>query len=248
MRELHRCRCPRALVALAACTAVACTTTTKNIEGDDGSVLALGARVRLPVRVAESSDPQHTPPNVREPSGEIWIDVLHSSGDDAQDLAFDEQISFKDALFVGPERVSSTLTASALRASCAFSGELTESLRLAALIGLSFVRRELELRSLSASVDDTTNFVGPAYGLELEVGDRDAHGFFHAGFHGTIAFGSGGGLDTRTLEVGVGWRFDEHFAARAGLRYTKWLESPSGGASDVDYELSGPMISLEYGW
>lgn len=247
MRVPRRIRCAHAAIALCACAALACTSTTKNIEGDDGSSLAIEARARIPIRreTARGSRPPESP---REMAGEVWVDVLHTAGEDSQDLALNEQISFHDALFVGPERVSSTLTASSVRGTAALRGELSETLRLAALVGLSFVRRELELRSPSSSVDDTTSFLGPAYGVELEIGDREAHARFYAGFHGTLAFGSGGGLDTRTVEVGVGWRFDEHFAARAGLRYTKWLESPNRGASDVDYVLSGPMISLEYGW
>lgn len=233
--------------------ALGCATTTKNIEGDDGSSFAAAVRVRFPRKPASApavapTDPASAPlPTPLEQGSEFWLDIVDASGRDAQDLAAGQQIQFGDALFIGPERVASELQLREFSLSIAPIGRLDESVWVAASIGLTLLQRELRLRTPSQSFDDRAQMFGLAYGLELDVRKPDAHPLFYGRFHGALAFGSGSAVEERVLELGLGWRFHEHASLRLGLRYWKWIESTNSG-SDIDYALSGPVLALDFRW
>lgn len=236
---------------IASCTCAAslgiesCATTTETVKGDDGSALCLAARVRVPI--SKSTGPVGPPEAAQRPIGrsELWIDASRSSGSDAQDVGAGHQIVLDGVTFAGPDRVESTMEFSRLAVSLAAIAEFEESFALSAVVGLVFLERELRLDSASQSASDDARTAGLDFGVEFDWRRPRQPMLAYGRFHAALAGGSSTGTDQRIVELGFGWAFDEHFQLRAGWRHWSWIEGRDGADSDLDYSLSGPVLTLD---
>lgn len=235
-------RCILVASLLSGLLASSCVATSERIDGDDGSVFAYGARVRLPLGVRDEADTS------RSRGAELRIEASTASGSDEQDLAAGEQIRFEGIFVPGPARVETELEERELVLAIAAELALDEAFTLTPFVGFVFAERELRVDTGVLSASDDARDFGFDLGLELGWRARSAPFRAYAALRAALLLDDGAGANRRAIELGLAWNIDQHAALLLGWRQWNWREEPGLGASDLDYTLSGPVATLEVRW
>lgn len=224
--------------------AAGCTTTSSDVEIDEGGVLTTSFRGLY--RWAED------PWSPREQQGsltalEVEVSLLDDDAD--QTLAAGETIQLDDRPFTGPGEVDYDVrvlgAAVVTRGGFVFPNGLT----VEGLFGLGFHQVEID-GAFGALSDEVEVFsAGPRFGLELGYHPPRPAGrlrFFARGWAGFEYPDERDYVDVSEVTVGGGWRVGEHVFLALGWRWWRYeAEESSGPESDLQLELSGPLILFE---
>jgi|GEM_PF-3428228 len=244
-------RATRRLVVGAALVAVGCGVPPKDINLGDKGVFFPSLRITTaePLSLASKETPAD-PESMRKPERtfSIELDLSGGSGDDSQSLQSGESIRFEGTTFSGPGTVDGEFDLVAGSLALRVDMPRSESARAAFLVGLGFTELDLELSQNGTKERDTSSALGLMLGVlaEIQFSSRTS---FQGRF--TLMLGKTGGDEDdgvvlTQLEAGLLWAIAGGVSVFGGFRHWSYEQNRTG--SDVDIEMSGPVLGVQIGF
>lgn len=228
-----------ALLALLACSG-ACTAPSTTIEGSDEHAFFPSLRGTFTLDEWKPTHGSGAADDSRMRFTVVDVDVSRSEGDFDQTLAAGESVELDDTLFTGPATVA--FDVELVRAAALLRAGLRERrLDLGASIGLAFI--DLDLEGSSGAQRDEREDALWALALGLELGWRALDELRLYARAGSDASPDEARLDQ--FELGAEWELARTVALSLGWR--EWdFELEEVSESDLDIELSGPVLTLRF--
>lgn len=220
-----------------ACTAgcVVWTDSTVDIEGEDENVVFPLARASWELI------PNTRGEEMEAVEGTLTLDLeaAYTEADFNQNLSSGRSINFDHVEFPGPSRVAGDADLITASASVRGGMMILEQLRLEGILGVGLSHMDLELESGATRERDINTAVGPLFGARFTWQPLTAAGLYAQGTvlagveHTSVAVGEVGIVLTpiRPVSIVGGWRW-------LGYREDR-------SRSDVDLDLSGPIVGLQ---
>jgi hypothetical protein len=238
--------------AAALASAPACRVwTQKDVEVEDGSVLFPVVRAvwNIDPKLGEVESARGDATAQRQGVDldramqiAVELDVSKGSGESTQNLSGSEMISFDGVSLFGPTSVDVDFDVTFATAAARFRWPVVPTVSIDGLLGVGLDRLDIKLRDNGQSVRDTTTTMGPLVGARVNWQPIDLLGAYGKvfGYVGVVGdevvshLGAEVALTVspfRQIEIFGGWRVWSYEEDRAG--------------SDVELEMSGPIVGLQ---
>ena len=219
--------------------------TQVDVNGDDGEVFfpSLRASVPLGESPAPAEEVDERKDSAAPDSGNrLEFELSGTSGSDTQTLNVGDVINFEGSSFFGPGDVSidwDLYTASAL---VSFRWPVAPTLRLDALAGLAGVYASTEVSRGAERAGDSSVTLGPQFGFRANWQPHHVIGLYG---QGTLYWGLGSQFATLgAAELGATARVSKVTMLFLGWRW--WAYSEDRGGSDLDLDMSGPLLGVSF--
>lgn len=217
------------------------------VDVDDRAFLIPALRVRI----APSDDAR------RRAFGGLEVDIASAAGDEQQRIPTGRFLAIDNEVFIGPTSLDVDARLTRARALVTGGIQLTEFLGVGGLAGVSVDSLRLEVDGPTASDRTHLQSLGLVLGVRLAI---DPTEWLRVYGQSSYTVGVGDQLTTEIVdhEVGLSISPQENVAIFGGYRWWTYEAEPDFSSGqflliglgnlreDIDVELSGPMIGVEF--